>query len=82
VPAVDFFHCQFVFVFPDVIKWSSKNVLLLIEKYRESVLLWNAKHQFHYKLKKNDAWEEIASEMNDRKSDKKINFAVCSAKKK
>jgi len=47
VRVVDFSHCQFAFVFLDVMEWSSENVLLLIEKYREFKLLWNAKHQFH-----------------------------------
>jgi len=57
-------------------EWSNENVLLLIEKYRESELLWNAKHQFYYhKIKKNDAWEEIASEFNTTAEEvkKKIN---------
>jgi len=73
VPVVDFSHCQCIY---DVIEWSSENVLLLIEKYREFKLLWNVKHQFYYhKIKKNGAWEEIASEMNTtaEKVKKKIN---------
>jgi len=46
-------------------EWLNENILLLIDKYRESELLWNAKHQFYYhKIKKNDAWEEIASGFN------------------
>jgi len=61
---------------PNVMEWLNENVLLLIEKYRESELLWNAKRQFYYyKIKKNDAWEEIASEFNTTAEEvkKKIN---------
>jgi len=58
---------------------SNENMLLLINKYRESELLWNAKHQFYYhKIKKNDAWEEIATEFNTTADEVKKKLILCS----
>lgn len=45
-------------------EWSEEKTLLLIELYRAAELLWDAKHALHFnKLKKHDAWEQIASAM-------------------
>lgn len=46
-------------------EWTQETTLYLIEMYREKELLWDAKHPWYYnKIKKSDAWTEIASEMN------------------
>lgn len=39
----------------------NEDALLLIHEYQKYTLLWNPKHKEHLnKIKKNDAWEEIA----------------------
>lgn len=41
--------------------WSNEDALLLIQEYQKWRLLWDPKHNEHFnKIKKNDAWEEIA----------------------
>ena len=44
--------------------WDSEKCLKLIGLYKKKAELWQPDHKYHYnKLKKNDAWEEIASKM-------------------
>lgn len=44
--------------------WDSEKTLLFIEKYRNHVILWDPNHAQHYnKILKNDAWQDIAAEM-------------------
>lgn len=45
-------------------EWNKENVSKLIELFREHPVLWDSKH-FEYKMrnKKQDAWNEIALEM-------------------
>jgi hypothetical protein len=41
---------------------------LFIDKYRETPILWDPRHEEHYnKLQKNDAWVELATEECKRK---------------
>ncbi|GBP83396.1 hypothetical protein EVAR_63061_1 [Eumeta japonica] len=43
-------------------QWHKKKTLYFIEKYREEEVLWNIAHPEHYnKLKKEDAWNRLAS---------------------
>lgn len=45
-------------------EWSEEKCLQLIDFYQEKRLLWDSKHPQHYnKLKRNDAWEDIADRM-------------------
>lgn len=46
-------------------EWESDNCLQLISLYEDKPELWQPDHKYHFnKLKKNDAWEYIANEMN------------------
>lgn len=46
-------------------EWSEEKCFQLISVYQQHELLWQARHPQHYnKLKKQDAWEEIAQEIN------------------
>lgn len=46
-------------------EWSEENILFLIELYRKHELLWNSKHLLYYnKIKKHDAWTNIAEELD------------------
>jgi hypothetical protein len=46
-------------------EWTEANTLHFIELYRSKETLWNAKHPRHFnKILRNDAWEELASELN------------------
>lgn len=43
-------------------EWNKEKTLYFIEKYKEETLLWNPAHPEHYnKLKKEDAWDRLAS---------------------
>jgi hypothetical protein len=57
-------------------EWKNDATLQLISEYYKHVVLWDSGHKF-YKLvnKKNDAWEEIAKEVDISVPDvkKKIN---------
>ena len=46
-------------------EWTNNATLKLISEYQKHVVLWDSTHKF-YKLvnKKNDAWEEIAKEVD------------------
>jgi hypothetical protein len=45
-------------------QWDREKTLLFIDKYRENQILWDPRHEEHYnKLQKNDAWVELANEM-------------------
>jgi hypothetical protein len=45
-------------------EWTEEECLALISAYEKQKILWNAKHPQHYnKLRRNDAWEEVAGEM-------------------
>lgn len=54
-------------------EWHKENTLYFIEKYREKEVLWNPAHPEHYnKLKKEDAWNRLASLLDsDRQTCKK-----------
>lgn len=46
--------------------WTNENVLKLIEIYRSKEIIWNPTNKNHFnKILKNDAWNEIASELSD-----------------
>jgi len=46
-------------------EWSQKDTLKFIEVYKKRPLLWSLKHKFHYhKIKRNDAWIDLAAEIN------------------
>jgi hypothetical protein len=46
-------------------EWTKANTLHFIELYRSKEMLWNAKHPRHFNnILRNDAWEELASELN------------------
>jgi len=46
--------------------WTNENVLKLIEIYRSKEIIWNPANKNHFnKILKNDAWNEIASELSD-----------------
>ncbi|GFU45696.1 MADF domain-containing protein [Nephila pilipes] len=46
-------------------EWSEENVLKLIQIYKTKSLLWDPKHEEHFKKNlKEDAWREISTEMN------------------
>lgn len=46
-------------------EWNKEEVINFIEIYRKYELLWDPKHRDHYnKILKQDAWEEIAKEVN------------------
>ncbi|XP_045123110.1 uncharacterized protein LOC123511361 isoform X2 [Portunus trituberculatus] len=45
-------------------EWSKEDIIRLIETYRKRDVIWDPKHVHHFnKLRKQDAWEEIAKEM-------------------
>ncbi|XP_022186586.2 uncharacterized protein LOC111045461 [Nilaparvata lugens] len=45
-------------------EWSKENILEFIDLYKETTVLWDPKDPFHYnKVKKNEAWEDIAREI-------------------
>lgn len=42
-------------------EWDNEDALILIQQYEKHELLWNPKHQQHFnKIKKADAWDDIA----------------------
>lgn len=44
-------------------EWTQEKVLLFIEEYRNKPILWNPQDPQHFnKLKKCDAWQELADE--------------------
>ncbi|KAF0748608.1 MADF domain-containing protein [Aphis craccivora] len=44
--------------------WNEQNTITFIEMYEQKPILWCAKHpQYYNKIKRNDAWEEIAKEI-------------------
>lgn len=46
-------------------EWSQEKILLFIEAYRLKTNLWDPQDPQHYnKLKKHDAWQQLAEEMN------------------
>jgi hypothetical protein len=46
-------------------EWSKQDVIKLIDQYRTRNVIWGPKNTDHFnKIKKQDAWEEIAKEMN------------------
>lgn len=46
-------------------KWNTEHSLLLIKEYEKYQLLWYSKYKDHFnKLKKIDAWREIAKSCN------------------
>lgn len=46
--------------------WTNENVLKLIEIYRSKEIIWNPTNKNNFnKILKNDAWNEIASELSD-----------------
>lgn len=49
-----------------MVDWTNENVLKLIEVYRSKEIIWNPMNKNHFnKILKNDAWNEIASELSD-----------------
>lgn len=55
-------------------EWSEENTLRFIDLYKNKEVLWNAKHPSHFnRVRRNDAWEEVASEL-------KINVKACKKK--
>ncbi|RZF48460.1 hypothetical protein LSTR_LSTR009144 [Laodelphax striatellus] len=45
-------------------EWSKENILEFIDLYKETTVLWDPRDPFHYnKVKKNEAWEDIAREI-------------------
>lgn len=43
-------------------EWDQDKTLLFIEKYKEMTILWDPSHPQHYnKIKKQDAWVDLAS---------------------
>ncbi|XP_045781400.1 uncharacterized protein LOC123878298 [Maniola jurtina] len=50
--------------------WSNENILTLIEMYQNSQLLWDTSHRdYKNKIKKNDAWESIATTLDIPRKD-------------
>jgi hypothetical protein len=46
-------------------EWIQESVIELIEIYRRRQIMWDSKHPMHCnKIRKQDAWEELAKEMN------------------
>lgn len=45
-------------------EWTQEKTLLFIEKYRDQGILWDPQDPQHFnKLKKHDAWQQLAGEM-------------------
>jgi hypothetical protein len=45
-------------------EWNQETTLLLIESYRNKPILWDPRDPQHYnKLKKHDAWQDVAREL-------------------
>lgn len=45
-------------------EWSKEDTIRFINIYHKRHLIWDPKHPDHYnKLRKQDAWEEVAKEM-------------------
>jgi hypothetical protein len=45
-------------------EWTEEKCLELISAYEKQEILWKVKHLQHYsKLRRHDAWEEVAGEM-------------------
>ena len=46
-------------------EWTQESVIELIELYKRREIIWNPKHPMHFnKFRNQDAWEELAKEMN------------------
>ena len=46
-------------------EWSQERVIEFIDAYKKKQIIWDPKHPLHYnKIKKQDAWEELAKEIN------------------
>lgn len=46
-------------------EWSKEDSLLLIQEYKKYQLLWDPRHKNYFnKIKKNEAWAEIAKTFN------------------
>jgi hypothetical protein len=47
-------------------EWTEANTLHFTELYRSKDMLWNAKHPKYFNtILRNDAWEELGSELNN-----------------
>lgn len=47
-----------------MMEWTQEQTLELIELYRTREVLWDARHPTYYnKIRKNDAWVEVATQM-------------------
>lgn len=58
------------FVQKMAVVWSNENTLTLIELYQNSQLLWDTSHSdYKNKIKKNDAWESIATTLDIPRKD-------------
>ncbi|KAK9696790.1 Alcohol dehydrogenase transcription factor Myb/SANT-like [Popillia japonica] len=54
----------FCYHFAFSMEWNEESTLLLIETYRNYEILWDTKHPLYYnKIRKNDAWEEVAKQL-------------------
>lgn len=53
-----------------------ESVIFLIQKYEEHKVLWDPKNKWHFnKIKKNDAWQEIADSVGIGVEDAKKKMA-------
>jgi hypothetical protein len=65
-------------------EWSKEDVIKLIDQYRTRNVIWDPKNTDHFnKIKKQDAWEEIAKEMNRSVDDckKKMEYLLASLRR-
>jgi hypothetical protein len=52
------------FVLVIMASWNKKDVKAFIELYHQKILIWNPQHPDHFnKIKRQDAWTEIANEI-------------------
>lgn len=65
-------------------EWTEETVLNFIELYRSKEILWDPQYpQYYNKVKKNDAWYEIARVMNTSPDEckKKMNGLLSSLRR-
>jgi hypothetical protein len=45
-------------------EWSQETIIQFIDEYKKRAIIWDPKHPLHFnKVRKQDAWEELATEM-------------------
>lgn len=71
-------------LFINIMEWNKNDIIHFIEVYRKYELVWNPKHPAHFnKFRKQDAWEEIAKEL-DRSVDeckKKMEYLLAALRR-